>query len=78
MEWIPSNPGDLDVETNARKIVQLARDVHLKADFEPKDGKISVVCAKYKSARMASKVVDCLNERYGSAYSWMVDIGLLH
>ena len=78
MARTPSRISNLDVETNAREIVQIARDVHLKADSKLKDGKISVVCAKYKSAEMASKVVDCLNERYGSAYSWMIDIGLLH
>ena len=79
MEWIPSKPGDIDVEADAREIVKLARDVFEQMIANPPEpGHTQVVCVKYKHADRAMRVVDCLNERYGSAYARMIEVKLLH
>ena len=78
MEWIPSNPGDALIEEDAREIVKVARDVFEQMVASPEPGHMKVVCVKYKNAEKANRVVDCLNERYLGAYSYMIEVKLLH
>lgn len=72
--WIPHKPRDLDVEANARDIVEAARD----AEQTCPEGAHRIVGVKFKSAEMAERVTDCLVGRYGGAYEHMVRIELLH
>lgn len=72
--WIPHKPHDLDIEANAREIVETARD----AEQDCPEGKRRLIDVKFKSSDMAQRVTDCLVERYGAAYEYMTKITLLH
>lgn len=75
MEWIPHRPGDLEAEDTARSIIEIARDTYLEPAVP---GHIAVICAKFKSAKQASRVVECINGRYSGAYARVIEVDLLH
>ena len=72
--WIPHKPRDLDVEANARDIIEAARD----AEQTCPPNAHRIVGVKFKSSEMAARVTECLVERYGAPYEYMVRIELLH
>ncbi len=72
--WISHKPRDLDVEANCRDILETARDAELTCP----EGAHRVIAVKFKSSDMASRVTDCLVERYGAPYEHMIRIELLH
>jgi len=73
MEWIPSQPHDLDVEAVSREIVNLARDVTLE-----RDKTFPILEVRFKSFEHAKRVTKCLNERYLGIYARHIDISLAH
>ncbi len=72
--WIPHKPRDLDVEATARELVTIARDAELSCPA----GMHRTVGAKFKSAELAQRITDCLVEKYGAPYEYMIRIELLH